>query len=47
MSSCREIPFFHLVRAEIDDLNIGETEFLDVGDLVVVEAKDLEVGEPL
>ena len=47
MSSCREIPFFHLVRAEIYDLNVGETEFLDVGDLVVVEAKDLEVGEPL
>ena len=37
----------HLVGAEVYDLNVGKAELLDAGDLVVVEAKDLEVGEPL
>ena len=38
---------FHLVGAEIYDLDVGKAELLDAGDLVVVEAKDLEVGEVL
>ena len=37
----------HLVGAEIYDLDVGKAELLDAGDLVVVEAKDLEVGEVL
>ena len=28
-------------------MNVGEAKLLDAGDLVVVEAKDLEVGEVL
>ena len=37
----------HLVGAEVYDLNVGKAKLLDAGDLVVVEAKDLKVGEVL
>ena len=37
----------YLVGAEIYDLDVGQAKFLDAGDLVVVEAEDLEVGEVL
>ena len=42
-----ELQTLNLVGVEVDHLDVGQAELLHVGDLVVVQPEDMQVGEVL